>query len=68
MLLYVKVPQKIYKLNLVERDHMVHYENYITTFTKTAVAKLGWNTYTNKMIPFLYVTSFIITRFLYFYM
>ena len=47
---------------------MVHYENYITTFTKTAVAKLGWNTYANKMIPFLYVTSFIITHFLYFYM
>ena len=47
---------------------MVNWESYITTFTKTAITKLGWNTYANKMIPFLYVTWFVIARFLFSYM
>ena len=43
-------------------------ERYITTFTKTTIPKLVWNTFANKMIPFLNVTWFITTRFLYLYM
>ena len=49
------------------RHHMVNKERYIATFTKTAITKLGWNTYANKIIPFLYVTWFIIIWFLYSY-
>ena len=47
---------------------MINYKCYITTFTKTANTKIGINTYANKLIPFLYLTGYIITRCLYYYM
>ena len=52
----MKLHENIGWHDLSSRDHMVNWERYITTFTKTTITKFGWNTYANKMIPFLYVT------------
>ena len=42
------------------RDHVAN-QKYITTFTKAAITRLGWNTYEKKMVPLLYDTRFIMS-------
>ena len=75
---YVKVSKRKCKPNMVgrmklhatirwhdlwSRDHMLYHK-----FHEDTITKLGWNTYANKMMPLLYDTWFIISRFLYSYM